>query len=81
MKGGLNYSDIITTVSDSYAKEIMYPFFGENLDGLIYHLKDKIFGIINGIDYSLYNPRNDTYISNTYGITNYLDKVKNKISI
>lgn len=81
MKGGLNYSDIITTVSDSYAKEIMYPFFGENLDGLIYHLKDKIFGIINGIDYSLYNPRNDPHISNTYGITNYLDKVKNKISL
>ncbi|WP_297404408.1 glycogen synthase GlgA [uncultured Cetobacterium sp.] len=81
MKGGLNYSDIITTVSDSYAKEIMYPFFGENLDGLIYHLKDKIFGIINGIDYSLYNPRNDSYISNTYGITNYLEKVKNKTSL
>lgn len=81
MKGGLIYSDIITTVSESYSKEITYPFFGENLNGLISHLKDKIFGIVNGIDYNLFDPRKDELIFQKYGLTTLNEKKVNKIKL
>ncbi|MGL4977777.1 MAG: glycogen synthase, partial [Cetobacterium sp.] len=54
MKGGLIYSDAVTTVSETYSKEITYPFYGERLNGLIVELGDKVQGIVNGIDYTLY---------------------------
>lgn len=62
LKGALNYSDIITTVSPSYAEEIQTPFYGEGMDGLLRKRKDKLRGILNGIDYNLYNPETDPYL-------------------
>ncbi|KXG43551.1 glycogen synthase GlgA [Tepidibacillus decaturensis] len=50
MKAGLNYANLITTVSETYAKEIQYPFFGEGLDGLLRNRNQDLYGIINGID-------------------------------
>ncbi len=49
MKGGILYSDLLTTVSPTYAKEIQYPYFGEELDGVIRQRKDTLIGILNGI--------------------------------
>ncbi len=59
LKGGIVYSDHVTTVSKSYAQEITYPYFGENLDGIIKKYAHKLTGIVNGIDYDTYNPATD----------------------
>lgn len=59
MKAGINYSDWVSTVSRSYAREITYPYFGEGLHGLLQHRKDSLTGIVNGIDYEEYNPATD----------------------
>ena len=62
LKGGIVYSDIVTTVSKSYAMEIMTPEGGEGLDGVLRRFGFKLFGIVNGLDYDVYNPAQDSYI-------------------
>ncbi|BBN98922.1 glycogen synthase GlgA [Sporolactobacillus terrae] len=69
MKAGLAYSDLLTTVSPTYAQEIQYPYFGENLDGFLRWNHDKLSGIINGIDQELYNPLTDQALYETYSAT------------
>jgi starch synthase len=66
LKGGLLYSDAITTVSQTYAEEIQTPYFGENLDSLLRHRKDQLTGIVNGIDYEVFDPMNDPHLVSTY---------------
>ena len=66
MKSGMVYADHITTVSPSYAQEITYPYFGEHLDSYIRTARDRITGIINGLDEDAYNPATDTHIAATY---------------
>lgn len=66
LKGGLVYSDIISTVSETYAEEIQNPYFGENMDGVLRKRKDDLYGIINGIDYDVYNPNYDPYVTANY---------------
>lgn len=80
MKAGLVYSDLLTTVSRSYATEIQYPFFGEKLDGLLSRRSGDLYGIINGIDYELYNPATDKHIYRTYG-KELFPKKENKVSL
>jgi starch synthase len=81
MKGGVIFSDHITTVSKTYANEIKYPFFGEGLHGLFQKLEDKVTGIVNGIDYDEFNPRRDKDIFVRYGITDRHKKIKNKLEL
>ncbi|TCT15363.1 starch synthase [Natranaerovirga pectinivora] len=78
MKGGLVFSDAITTVSESYALEIQYPFFGEGLDGVLRKRERDVFGIINGIDYEEFNPSIDDRIYKTYDSENIYFKKDNK---
>ncbi len=79
LKGGLVYADAITTVSDTYAREIMTPFYGESLDGLLRARQNDLRGIVNGIDYTDYNPENDKYIDVNYNARNFRkEKIKNK---
>lgn len=79
LKGGLVYADAITTVSDTYAKEIMTPFYGEGLDGLLCARVKDLRGIVNGIDYTEYNPESDTKIDYPYNAMNFRkEKIKNK---
>lgn len=66
MKSGMVYADYITTVSQSYAQEIMYPYFGERLDGYLRSAKDRLTGIINGLDETAYNPETDRFIAANY---------------
>ena len=63
LKGGLVYADRITTVSRSYASEIRMPFYGEGLDGLLRARSKQLSGIVNGIDYNVYNPKTDKDIA------------------
>ena len=58
----------ISTVSKTYAKEIQYEYFGEHLDGLLRSRKDDLFGIVNGIDYDVYNPMTDKNLFETYDV-------------
>lgn len=81
LKGGLVYSDAITTVSDSYAHEITYPYFGENLDGVINKYKDKLYGIVNGIDYEVYNPETDPNIPVHYSFETFEKKKEIKMHL
>lgn len=66
LKGGINFSDKITTVSPNYAREIQTPEFGEKLDGELRYNAWKLSGIINGIDYEQNNPETDPHLVENY---------------
>jgi len=62
LKTGLIYSDYITTVSPTYAKEILTNEFGEKLEGVLNSRRSNLVGILNGVDYNVWNPENDKAI-------------------
>lgn len=66
LKAGIVYSDFITTVSETYAKEIQTDYYGEGLNGLLSARNQSLFGIVNGIDYTLYDPKTDEAIFKNY---------------
>lgn len=78
MKSGITFADAVTTVSDTYSKEIKEPYFGENLHDLIKDHEDKLYGIINGIDFDIYNPESDPRIFQNYTYKNSSKKGINK---
>lgn len=73
LKGGLVFSDLLSTVSRSYAQEIQTPYYGEGLDGILGERKKDLYGIVNGIDYIEYNPGADEHIGKQY-----VDKINEK---
>lgn len=66
LKGGLVYADRITTVSRTYAEEIRNPYYGEGLDGLLRARADSLSGIVNGVDYAVYDPATDKKLPKNY---------------
>lgn len=76
LKGGLAYANIITTVSQTYAGEIQSAYYGETLDAHLRYHSRKLRGIVNGIDYDIWNPDTDDRLHENYNITNVLDKKK-----
>ena len=62
MKGGILFSDVITTVSEKYAQEIQTPEYGYGLEGVLQDRRTHIYGILNGVDYASWNPKTDPYI-------------------
>jgi starch synthase len=78
MKGGIVASDIVTTVSPTYKEEIQLPYYGERLDGLLRKHSNKLIGIVNGIDDSVYNPSVDRDIAVPYDIDSLEGKAENK---
>lgn len=78
MKGGIVSSDIVTTVSPTYKEEIQFPYYGEKLDGLLRKHSDKLIGIVNGIDDSVYNPSIDSDIVVSYDLDTIEGKSENK---
>lgn len=82
MKAGIVYSDKITTVSHTYAREIQDPYFGEGLDGILRSRSHDLSGIINGLDYDEYNPQTDKYIfANFDASTATKEKPNNKVKL
>ena len=81
MKAGIIYADFVGTVSRTYAQEIQYDYFGENLDGLLRKRSDSLFGIVNGIDYDVYNPATDKNLLYTYDVNSWNKKVDNKVKL
>ena len=66
MKAGIVYSDVISTVSETYSEEIQDAYFGEGLDETLKKRKNNLYGIVNGIDYDIYDPNYDPYITSNY---------------
>ena len=78
LKGGIVYADEVTTVSPTYADEICTPEGGEGLDGLMLERRRHLSGILNGIDYAVYNPMTDQYIKKHFSIKDMSGKLMNK---
>ncbi len=74
LKGGLVFADYITTVSDTYANEIQTWFYGEGLNGLLSARHFDMQGIVNGIDYDVYNPQTDPKIYANYDVETFRKK-------
>ena len=80
MKAGLVYSDAISTVSPTYAKEILTQEFGCGLEGVLKTKEDVLSGILNGIDYNMWSPQTDPKIFKNYSVETLQDKYVNKES-
>jgi starch synthase len=78
IKGGLVFSDWLTTVSPTYAQEIRTPAFGYGLEGLLNHREHKLTGILNGVDYTVWNPGGDPHIPVQYHRRSLVHKGENK---
>lgn len=82
MKAAIFYSDIITTVSPTYAKEILTPEYGEGLQNILEMRKYDLYGILNGVDYDVINPKTDKDIVKNYDVDTVFDnKVVNKLAL
>lgn len=81
MARGIFFADVINTVSEKYAQEILTPEFGEKLDPLLRDRRDRLFGILNGIDYEVMNPATDKYIVQNYDIEHLEKRVQNKLAL
>jgi len=78
IKGGLVYADWVTTVSPTYAEEIQTSKYGYGLEGLIGYRKDNLTGIVNGVDYSVWNPGRDILIPVQFTARSLTHKIENK---
>lgn len=76
LKGGLVYADYITTVSETYANEIQTDYYGEGLDGLLSARHFDMRGIVNGIDYQMYDPSSDPLIYKNFDASNFRTQKK-----
>ena len=81
IKGGLSYTNRITTVSPTYALEIQTPEYGYGLEGLLSHKYHILSGIINGMDLNQWNPEIDSSISEPYSVNTLANKIINKTSL
>jgi starch synthase len=78
IKGGLVYSDILNTVSEKYSMEIQTEEYGCGLEGLLSARRNDLFGIVNGLDYTVWDPAKDKKITQMYTIESIEDKNENK---
>jgi len=81
LKGGIVFTDAITTVSVGYSKEIQTPEFGYGLDGLLRARASALHGILNGVDYQDWSPEKDRLIPATFSKTKLAGKAKNKAAL
>ena len=78
MKGGILFSDIVTTVSEKYSQEIKTPEYGYGLDGVLRERSDDLYGVLNGVDYTEWNPETDPHIVARYSAKDLSGKKKCK---
>lgn len=78
IKTGIEVSDLVTTVSNRYKKELTYSQFSHGLEIVINNNKNKLIGILNGIDYDFYNSKDDGALYKNYDFKTISDKQKNK---
>jgi starch synthase len=78
LKAGLLAADWISTVSQAYAEEMQSAEYGKGLEGVVKARKQNLSGILNGIDYTEWNPANDRFIAQKYSATDLAPKIENK---
>jgi starch synthase len=81
LKAAIVYSDVITTVSPRYAREIMTEELGCGLDGLLRKRQNSLFGILNGVDQEEWNPLRDPFLRHPYSAEQFVGKAANKIEL
>ncbi|SBV90469.1 Glycogen synthase [uncultured delta proteobacterium] len=74
LKGGIALADMISTVSPSYAREILTERFGFGLDGILRHREHELVGVLNGADYWIWDPKNDRFLAAPYSRTDISGK-------
>ncbi|MBU2102906.1 MAG: glycogen synthase, partial [Candidatus Omnitrophica bacterium] len=78
LKGGIAFSDVVNTVSPTYAKQIQTPDYGCGLEGVLREKREHLCGILNAIDYTIWNPKTDTHIYKKFSVLNLEAKLENK---
>lgn len=81
LKGGLVFADLVTTVSEQYAREIQTPEFGCGLDGVLRDRAQDLVGILNGVDYTVWDPSVDAYIPARYSAEDLSGKATCKAAL
>ena len=81
LKAGLVYADAINTVSPTYAHEIQQETLGFGMDGVLRERSDRLFGVLNGIDTSVWDPQADAWLASRYGPLTLEKKRENKIAL
>ncbi len=80
LKGAIQLADRVNTVSETYAREILDPYFSYGLDKILTVEQGKLRGILNGIDVNKFNPKTDPMIPVNYDLKTFEDKVQNKLA-
>ncbi|MGD8624305.1 MAG: glycogen/starch synthase [Anaerolineae bacterium] len=81
MGRGIYWADLVSTVSETYAQEILTPEYGERLDPLLRDRRDRLFGIVNGIDYETANPVTDPNLAANYDSSRLEARLENKLAL
>jgi len=81
LKAGIVYSDAVTTVSPTYSREIQTSEFGLGMEGILTNKSAVLYGILNGADYSVWDPAIDPHISSNYDSDHLSEKVVNKAAL
>jgi starch synthase len=81
MARGILFADVINTVSEKYAQEILTPEYGERMDPILAQRQDRLFGILNGLDYEVWNPATDQDIAVNYDVASLERRVENKLDL
>jgi len=81
LKAGIVGADILSTVSPRYAEEIQTPEFGAGLEGVLEKRSDRLFGVLNGVDYDTWNPEIDKHIAANYGPSDISGKARCKADL
>jgi starch synthase len=74
LKAGIVFADLLSTVSPTYAKEIQTPYYGCGLEGALSERRDRLFGVVNGVDYQVWNPAADPYLAARYDVTTVTER-------
>ncbi len=81
MKAGISFADMVTTVSEKYSEELQTPEFGFGMDTILKYRKNDFYGILNGIDETVWNPEVDSFIPYKYSLKTLSNKKKNKVEL
>jgi starch synthase len=81
LKAGIVFADSITTVSPRYAREITTPLFGAGLDGVLRSRQSALTGILNGVDYEVWNTTRNPYLPHPYSVESMDGKRLNKLAL
>ncbi len=81
MARGILFADIVSTVSEKYAREILAPEYGERLDPLLRDRQEHLFGVLNGVDYEVFDPATDKYIARNFDLATLDRRLENKLAL